>query len=243
MTAGPGRPRPERPAHAGPAAGPGPGPRRRAGRKPGPRRRCAGRPRSACRRATRAAARRPPLPAGRCSTRSPTSACDVREVTLPDEWDLLTGGTFNNVRLPERTEPFLPYLKQDLKLFGVSLNSWMQGLFLSGRRVGQGPARQARAAAARARRPVRAVRRGPADRSRAVRHHRPARDRLPDRLPAPRRRAAARSRSARSSAASRTPRTACWRWPAPTRRPPTGTCAVRPIPSRRRCARRPSVRA
>jgi hypothetical protein len=36
------------------------------------------------------------------------------------------------VRLPERTEPFLPYLKQDLKLFGVSLNSWMQGLFLSG---------------------------------------------------------------------------------------------------------------
>jgi amidase len=56
----------------------------------------------------------------------------VREVTLPEEWDLLTGGTFNNVRLPERTEPFLEFLKQDLKLFGVSLNSWMQGLFLSG---------------------------------------------------------------------------------------------------------------
>ena len=56
----------------------------------------------------------------------------VKEVTLPDEWDLLTGNAFNNVRLPERTEPFLPYLKQDLKLFGVSLNSWMQGLFLSG---------------------------------------------------------------------------------------------------------------
>ncbi len=56
----------------------------------------------------------------------------VREVALPEEWDLLTGGVFNNVRLPERTEPFLPYLKQDLKLFGVSLNSWMQGLFLSG---------------------------------------------------------------------------------------------------------------
>ena len=56
----------------------------------------------------------------------------IREVTLPEEWDLLTGNTFNNVRLPERTEPFLPYLKQDLKLFGVSLNSWMQGLFLSG---------------------------------------------------------------------------------------------------------------
>jgi Asp-tRNA(Asn)/Glu-tRNA(Gln) amidotransferase A subunit family amidase len=56
----------------------------------------------------------------------------VVEVPLPEEWDLLTGGTFNNVRLPERTEPFLPYLKQDLKLFGVSLNSWLQGLFLSG---------------------------------------------------------------------------------------------------------------
>ncbi len=56
----------------------------------------------------------------------------VREVTLPEEWDLLTGGAFNNVRLPERTEQFLPYLKQDLKLFGVSLNSWMQGLFMSG---------------------------------------------------------------------------------------------------------------
>ena len=47
-------------------------------------------------------------------------------VPLPDEWDLLTG-SFNAVRLPERTEPFLEYLKTDLKLFGVSLNSWMQG--------------------------------------------------------------------------------------------------------------------
>jgi len=56
----------------------------------------------------------------------------VTEVALPAEWDLLTGSAFNNVRLPERTEPFLPYLKQDLKLFGVSLNTWMQGLFLSG---------------------------------------------------------------------------------------------------------------
>jgi Asp-tRNA(Asn)/Glu-tRNA(Gln) amidotransferase A subunit family amidase len=52
----------------------------------------------------------------------------VREIALPDEWALLTSGVLNNVRLPERTEPFLPYLK----LFGVSLNTWMQGLFLSG---------------------------------------------------------------------------------------------------------------
>jgi Asp-tRNA(Asn)/Glu-tRNA(Gln) amidotransferase A subunit family amidase len=98
----------------------------------------------------RAASRRPRhttlgVPPGYTSDDDPTAAARqamldtfadlgvrVREVALPDEWDLLTGGTFNNVRLPERTEPFLPYLKQDLKLFGVSLNSWMQGLFLSG---------------------------------------------------------------------------------------------------------------
>jgi Asp-tRNA(Asn)/Glu-tRNA(Gln) amidotransferase A subunit family amidase len=56
---------------------------------------------------------------------------EIVDVTLPAEWDLLTGTAFNNVRLPERTEPFLEFLKQDLKLFGVSLNGWMQGLFLS----------------------------------------------------------------------------------------------------------------
>jgi Asp-tRNA(Asn)/Glu-tRNA(Gln) amidotransferase A subunit family amidase len=55
----------------------------------------------------------------------------IVDVPLPDEWDLLTG-TFNAVRLPERTEPFLEFLKTDLKLFGVSLNSWLQGLFLAG---------------------------------------------------------------------------------------------------------------
>lgn len=56
---------------------------------------------------------------------------EIVDVPLPDEWSLLTG-RFNDVRLPERTEPFLEYLRQDLKLFGVSLNSWMQGLFMSG---------------------------------------------------------------------------------------------------------------
>jgi aspartyl-tRNA(Asn)/glutamyl-tRNA(Gln) amidotransferase subunit A len=53
------------------------------------------------------------------------------DVTYPADWALMTG-TFNNVRLSERTEPFLPFLKQDPKLFGVSLLSWLQGLFLSG---------------------------------------------------------------------------------------------------------------
>lgn len=56
----------------------------------------------------------------------------IVEVDLPEEWSLLTGGAFNNVRLPERTEPFLDFLKQDPRLFGVSINSWINGLFLSG---------------------------------------------------------------------------------------------------------------
>lgn len=60
-----------------------------------------------------------------------TLGAEIVDVALPDEWSLLTGA-FNAVRLPERTEPFLEYLRTDLKLFGVSLNSWMQGLFLSG---------------------------------------------------------------------------------------------------------------
>jgi len=60
-----------------------------------------------------------------------TLGAEIVDVALPEEWDLLTG-RFNDIRLPERTEPFLEYLRQDLKLFGVSLNSWMQGLFLSG---------------------------------------------------------------------------------------------------------------
>ncbi|MFB1490624.1 MULTISPECIES: amidase [unclassified Thiocapsa] len=56
----------------------------------------------------------------------------IVEVDLPAEWSLLTGGAFNNVRLPERTEPFLEFLKQDPRLFGVSINSWINGLFMSG---------------------------------------------------------------------------------------------------------------
>jgi aspartyl-tRNA(Asn)/glutamyl-tRNA(Gln) amidotransferase subunit A len=53
------------------------------------------------------------------------------DVAYPDDWALMTG-TFNAIRLSERTEPFLPYLKRDPKLFGVALLSWLQGLFLSG---------------------------------------------------------------------------------------------------------------
>ncbi|GAB2678713.1 amidase family protein [Thalassiella azotivora] len=57
---------------------------------------------------------------------------EVVEVPLPDEWDLLTGGAFNNVRLPERSEPFLPWLTEDLRLFGVSVLPWLAGMLLSG---------------------------------------------------------------------------------------------------------------
>jgi Asp-tRNA(Asn)/Glu-tRNA(Gln) amidotransferase A subunit family amidase len=55
---------------------------------------------------------------------------EVVDVTLPDEWNLLTGNDFNNVRLPERSEPFMPYLRTDLRKFGVSLTSWLQGALL-----------------------------------------------------------------------------------------------------------------
>ncbi|MFC4534547.1 amidase [Sphaerisporangium dianthi] len=52
------------------------------------------------------------------------------EVPFPADWDLLTGGDFNNVRLPERSEPFMPYLRTDLRGFGVSLTSWLQGALM-----------------------------------------------------------------------------------------------------------------
>lgn len=56
----------------------------------------------------------------------------VVDVPLPAEWELLTGTAFNNVRLPERTEPFRGYLEQDLRLFGVSVLNWLGGLLISG---------------------------------------------------------------------------------------------------------------
>jgi Asp-tRNA(Asn)/Glu-tRNA(Gln) amidotransferase A subunit family amidase len=50
----------------------------------------------------------------------------------PDDWAELVGTQFNNVRLPERSEPFLDTLRSDVRQFGVSLSSWVQGLFLTG---------------------------------------------------------------------------------------------------------------
>jgi aspartyl-tRNA(Asn)/glutamyl-tRNA(Gln) amidotransferase subunit A len=54
------------------------------------------------------------------------------EVKLPQDWEVLTGNAFNNVRLVERSEQLLEYMKKDVRLFGVSLSSWINGLFLSG---------------------------------------------------------------------------------------------------------------
>ncbi|MFF4875168.1 amidase [Micromonospora sp. NPDC000668] len=54
------------------------------------------------------------------------------DVQLPAEWSQLTGSTFNNIRLPERAEPFMPYLRTDLRGFGVSVTSWLQGALMGG---------------------------------------------------------------------------------------------------------------
>ncbi|MEU8241163.1 amidase [Actinoplanes missouriensis] len=54
------------------------------------------------------------------------------DVPFPDQWDLLTGNDFNNVRLPERSEPFMPYLRSDLRGFGVSVTGWLQGALMGG---------------------------------------------------------------------------------------------------------------
>ena len=56
----------------------------------------------------------------------------IVEVEPPEEWSLLTGGAFNNVRLVERAEPFLKHLRGDVRLFGVALSPWINGLLLSG---------------------------------------------------------------------------------------------------------------
>ena len=56
----------------------------------------------------------------------------VVEVEMPEHWETLTQTEFNNVRLPERTEPFLEYLQRDVRLFGVSLSPWINGLLMPG---------------------------------------------------------------------------------------------------------------
>lgn len=55
---------------------------------------------------------------------------EVVDVSLPDDWEIHTSTAFNNVRLPERTEPFLPMLRDNLRGFGVSVTGWLQGALL-----------------------------------------------------------------------------------------------------------------
>lgn len=59
-----------------------------------------------------------------------TEGIQVVNVQLPEDWDTLTSTAFNNVRLPERSEPFLPVLRKDLRSFGVSVTGWLQGSML-----------------------------------------------------------------------------------------------------------------
>jgi hypothetical protein len=56
----------------------------------------------------------------------------VVQLPFPTDWAELVGTQFNNVRLPERSEPFMDTLRSDVRQFGVSLSSWVQGLFLTG---------------------------------------------------------------------------------------------------------------
>jgi len=56
----------------------------------------------------------------------------VVEVPFPEDWEVLTGGPMNNVRLPERAEPYLEWLREDVRLLGVTLPGWINGLLLSG---------------------------------------------------------------------------------------------------------------
>jgi Asp-tRNA(Asn)/Glu-tRNA(Gln) amidotransferase A subunit family amidase len=66
------------------------------------------------------------------STMAAIPGATLVDVPFPDEWDLLTGNEFNNVRLPERSEAFMPYLRRDLRGFGVSVTGWLQGALLGG---------------------------------------------------------------------------------------------------------------
>lgn len=55
---------------------------------------------------------------------------DVVEVPFPPEWEFLTGPAMNDVRLPERTEPFMTFLQDDLRGFGVSVVNWLAGALM-----------------------------------------------------------------------------------------------------------------
>lgn len=53
------------------------------------------------------------------------------ELVLPPAWEEVTSSAFNAVRLPERTDLFMEALTRDVRLFGVALSPWINGLLLS----------------------------------------------------------------------------------------------------------------
>jgi Asp-tRNA(Asn)/Glu-tRNA(Gln) amidotransferase A subunit family amidase len=57
---------------------------------------------------------------------------EIRELKLPPRWEELTSHSFNAVRLAERSELFLDVLRADVRLFGVALSSWINGLLIHG---------------------------------------------------------------------------------------------------------------
>lgn len=62
---------------------------------------------------------------------------EVVDVTLPDEFALLTGGAFN-VSSSERAEIDFKYLQQDVRLFGGRLTGWLPSLVQGGAEVAKG---------------------------------------------------------------------------------------------------------
>ena len=56
----------------------------------------------------------------------------IKEVSLPDEWDFLTGSSITTASAAERCETFMEFLRRDVRGFGVSLNSWLRSLFVPG---------------------------------------------------------------------------------------------------------------
>lgn len=62
---------------------------------------------------------------------------EVVDITLPDEFSLLTGGAFN-VSSSERAEIDFKYLKQDVRLFGGRLTAWLPSIVQGGPEVAKG---------------------------------------------------------------------------------------------------------
>ena len=116
------------------------------------------------------------------STMAAIRGVTLVDVPFPTSGHLLAGNDFNNVRLPERSEPFMPYLRSDLRGFGVSVLGWLQGRCSARTKLVTGQ----RAKLLLLERVLDQVFDkcdcGGADVADAVRRHRPAGDRLPDRV-------------------------------------------------------------